>query len=271
MKSSLLTCTGLDVRYTGRHVFHAVKQVSFEVREGETFGLIGGSGCGKSTILRVLAGLEDQWTGTIVLDGQERRNGRSTRKGFARIAQMVFQDPYGSLHPKHTIDRTLREPLDYHGFDNVSSRVADVLTQVGLDARFRYRYAHQLSGGQRQRVAIARALIMRPKLLLLDEPTSALDASVQAEILNLLTELKRELGTSYLFVSHDIGVISHLCDRVAVMDRGQIVEQLDELQLVSGGIHPVTRALFGSPVGENEVANKSPGTAQFTSNNLGVA
>jgi len=263
----ILTCSELGVRFTGRRDFHAVKNVSFELFEGETFGLIGGSGCGKSTILRVLAGLEDSWTGSIDLDGHKRRDGARTAKGYARVAQMVFQDPYGSLHPRHTIDRTLREPLEYHRFDGVSSRVTDVLTKVGLDSRFRYRYPHQLSGGQRQRIAIARALLMEPKVLLLDEPTSALDASVQAEILNLLIDLKKQYGTSYLFVSHDIGVISHLCDRVAVMERGEIVEQLDEQKLISGGVHPMTRALFASTTGlslsPDSPSRSPPQSAQF--------
>ncbi|CAM3379149.1 ABC transporter ATP-binding protein [Burkholderia ubonensis] len=244
----LLRCTGLSVRYhTRRGAFDAVADVSFDVARGETFGLIGGSGCGKSTILRVLAGLEDAWRGELDVDGAVRRDGEPPGRGHARAVQMVFQDPYGSLHPKHTIDRTLAEPLRHHGFDRINERVGRVLELVGLGARFRYRYPHQLSGGQRQRVAIARALVLEPRLVLLDEPTSALDASVQAEILNLLAALKREFDIGYLFVSHDIGVVSHLCDRVAVMERGRIVEQLDRAGLSAGGSHPAARALFGAP------------------------
>jgi peptide/nickel transport system ATP-binding protein len=158
---------------------------------------------------------------------------------------MVFQDPYGSLHPRHTVDRILSEPLQVHGIPDVAGRVLEVLEQVGLDRRFRFRYPHQLSGGQRQRVAIARALLRQPQLLLLDEPTSALDASVQAEILNLLGDLKRTLGTTYLLVSHDLGVISHMCDRVAVMRQGSLVETLSETQLqASSCTHPYTAELF---------------------------
>ena len=152
-----------------------------------------------------MSGLDAQWRGTVTLGGETRRDGQGSTAAYSSQIQMVFQDPYGSLHPRHTVDRTLSEPLKVHGFANVEQRVLEVLEQVGLDRRFRFRYPHQLSGGQRQRVAIARALLRDPKLVLLDEPTSALDASVQAEILNLLADLKRELGTTYLLVSHDLG------------------------------------------------------------------
>lgn len=246
MGDALLTVENLDVFYTRRRQhFQAVRQVSFEVKAGETFGLIGGSGCGKSTILLVLSGLDGHWTGRVSLGGETRQDGTRPSAGYTGQVQMVFQDPYGSLHPRHTIDRTLSEPLKVHGYEGIEGRVLEVLEQVGLDRRFRFRYPHQLSGGQRQRVAIARALLRQPKLLLLDEPTSALDASVQAEILNLLADLKRQLGTTYLLVSHDLGVISHLCDRVAVMQQGAIVETLSEAQLGrSECSHPYTAELL---------------------------
>ena len=246
MESALLSVVGLDVTYTrGQRSYHAVRDLSFEVRGGETFGLIGGSGCGKSTVLKVLAGLVAMWRGSITLDGQRREGGQRATAAYSEPIQMVFQDPYGSLHPKHTVDRTLSEPLRVHGVMEVETRVLEVLEQVGLDRRFRFRYSHQLSGGQRQRVAIARALLRQPKLLLLDEPTSALDASVQAEILNLLTELKRRLGTTYLLVTHDLGVIGHLCDRVAVMREGRIVETLSDAALRDSDVkHPYTLELF---------------------------
>jgi peptide/nickel transport system ATP-binding protein len=246
MDGSLLTVEGLDVFYTrNRQHFHAVRNVAFEVAAGETFGLIGGSGCGKSTILRVLAGLDGQWTGRLNLGGALRCEGERASVAYSSQVQMVFQDPYGSLHPKHTVDRTLSDPLKVHGFSDTEQRVLEVLEQVGLDRRFRFRYPHQLSGGQRQRVAIARSLVRQPKLLLLDEPTSALDASVQAEILNLLVDLKDQLGTTFLLVSHDLGVISHMCDRVAVMQHGCIVETLSEADLgKSLTHHPYSAELF---------------------------
>ncbi|HWQ08698.1 MAG TPA: ABC transporter ATP-binding protein [Holophaga sp.] len=246
MDRALLSVEGLDVFYTrNRQSFHAVREVDFEVGAGETFGLIGGSGCGKSTILRILAGLDGTWTGKVTLGDVERRDGERASSAYAGQVQMVFQDPYGSLHPKHTVDRTLSEPLKVHGCGDIETRVLEVLEQVGLDRRFRFRYPHQLSGGQRQRVAIARALVRQPRLLLLDEPTSALDASVQAEILNLLVDLKTQLGATYLIVSHDLGVISHMCDRVAVMQQGCIVEMLSEEDLVrSAPRHPYSAELF---------------------------
>ena len=144
---------------------------------------------------------------------------------------MVFQDPYGSLHPKHTVDRTLNDPLAIHKLDRREYRIGKALDEVGLDESFRFRYPHQLSGGQRQRIAIARALILQPKILLLDEPTSALDASIQAEVLNLLDRLKAERGLTYLMVSHDLAVVSHMCDRLLVMQFGRSVELLDKSSL----------------------------------------
>jgi len=250
MDQALLTVEALDVHYTrGRHRFHAVRGVDFAVAAGETFGLIGGSGCGKSTILRVLSGLDGHWTGQLSLGGALRRDGERASAAYASQVQMVFQDPYGSLHPKHTVDRTLSEPLRVHRAGDIERRVLEVLEQVGLDRRFRFRYPHQLSGGQRQRVAIARSLIRQPRLLLLDEPTSALDASVQAEILNLLVELKVRLGTTYLLVSHDLGVISHMCDRVAVMQQGSLVETLSEADLAQAVTrHPYSAELFRNSI-----------------------
>ena len=165
-------------------------------------------------------------------------------KEHFRKVQMVFQDPYGSLHPRHTIDTALREPLIIHGVRDKDDRINEILLKVGLNDSFRYRYPHQLSGGQRQRVAIARALILEPRVLLLDEPTSALDVSVQAEILNLLTDLREREKLTYLMVTHDLGVVTHLCDRVAVMQQGKIVELLDSRCLSQDlAVHDYTRML----------------------------
>ncbi|HGM5493305.1 TPA: ABC transporter ATP-binding protein [Serratia fonticola] len=212
----------------------AVESVSFGVEAGETFSLIGASGCGKSTVLRVLAGLQREWRGEIRLLGQTLQPQQRFTGQLRRDVQMVFQDPYASLHPQHQIARTLGEPLKIHGEKHIPARIDEALRQVGLNAAMAQRYPHQLSGGQRQRVAIARALLLRPKLLLLDEPTSALDMSVQAEILNLLNHLKRQHGMTYLLVSHDGDVIAHMSERAALMASGHIVQHYDRAALQAG-------------------------------------
>jgi peptide/nickel transport system ATP-binding protein len=237
---------GVDVFYgRGRERFQAVRDAGISVAPRETFGLVGGSGSGKSTLLRVLAGLWFNWTGQVTVGPMALQPGRRAPLSFHRRVQMVFQDPYGSLNPRHTVDRILTEGLKLHGFPNVDTRVVQVLDQVGLGRTFRFRYPHELSGGQRQRIAIARALALEPEILLLDEPTSALDASVQAEILNLLLAIRQARPVTCVFVSHDLSVIAHLCDRLAVMQRGRIVEQLTGDELVAGRVHhPYTRQLL---------------------------
>ena len=221
---------------------HAVRGATFSVASGESFGLVGESGSGKSTVLRAICGLTPDWTGEIALNGMERR---LMGKSFYKMVQMVFQDPYGSLHPRHTVDRILAEPIAIHKLNNSEHRIEKALDAVGLGPSFRFRYPHQLSGGQRQRVAIARALILEPRILLLDEPTSALDVSVQAEVLNLLKTLRQELGLTYILVSHDLGVVSHMCDRLAVMQHGRIVEEMTAQALAAGTpSHPYTRQLL---------------------------
>jgi peptide/nickel transport system ATP-binding protein len=210
-------------RAKGREV-RAVEGVSLTVGERESYGLVGESGSGKSTILRAICGMVPVTGGSIRIGSQPLRMPRGP--GFSRQVQMVFQDPYASLHPRHTIDRTLSEPLAIHGIGGSDAKVVKALTDVGLPTSFRFRYPHQLSGGQRQRVAIARALMLEPSILLLDEPTSALDASVQAEVLNLLARLRDERGLTFLMVSHDLAVIDHMCDRVLVMQHGKAVEEL---------------------------------------------
>ncbi len=216
----------------GDSAIHAVRDASFDVGQGDSYGIVGESGSGKSTILRALAGLVDNWSGEMLVDGQALTNkrGKSSRK----LMQMVFQDPYGSLHPRRTVNDTLAEPLTIHRFGEIENRVINALQEVGLGKEFRFRFPHQLSGGQRQRIAIARALILEPRVVLLDEPTSALDVSVQAEILNLLVRLRADHGLTYLMVSHDLAVVGHLCQRIAVMNRGSIIEEMTDKQMRKG-------------------------------------
>ena len=226
----------------------AVKGVSFQLAANESFGIVGESGSGKSTVLRAICGLAPVEAGQILLDGEPVPTPRG--RAFARRVQMVFQDPYGSLHPRHTIDRVLAEPLAIHGFADQQERVIRALHNVGLGPAFRFRYPHQLSGGQRQRVAIARALILEPEILLLDEPTSALDASVQAEVLNLLARLRAESGLTYVLVSHDLAVVDHMCERLIVMRDGLALEELDTGALAARAVATdYTRALLAASEG----------------------
>jgi len=231
----MLQVNGLNIVFGhGAQRNHAVQDVSFGVDLGQSFGIVGESGSGKSTVLNCISGLLTSWTGTIVVNGSEVRRKRDI--SFYRRVQLVFQDPYGSLHPRHTIDRTLKEPIAIHRLGDANRRVEQALAEVGLGPKFRFRYPHQLSGGQRQRVAIARALILEPELLLLDEPTSALDVSIQAEVLNLLQKIREERNLTYLLVSHDLAVVSHMCDRICVMNRGAMVETIDSRQLQEGNL-----------------------------------
>ena len=223
---TMLTVENLCVWFGGgRDRVDAVRQASFHVERGASFGLVGESGSGKSTILRAIMGLAPNWAGAISVDDQPVTKKR--KKAFYKTVQMVFQDPYASLHPRHSVDQVLGETLHLHGFRDIDARVVKLLDDVGLGGKFRFRYPHQLSGGQRQRVAIARALAPEPSILLLDEPTSALDVSVQAEILNLLTDLSSEQKLTYVVVSHDLSVVGHMCEQLAVMKDGKIVEIMD--------------------------------------------
>lgn len=222
--------------------FKAVKNVSLGVSSGEIYGLVGESGCGKSTLLRAIAGALP-FSGSLLLNGEPLTSKR--QRSQRKLMQMVFQDPYGSLHPAHTVDQILAEALAIGGVAVSEDRIAAALESVGLNRRHRFRFPHQLSGGQRQRVGIARALIVEPKVLLLDEPTSALDVSIQAEILNLLKRLRNDLGLTMLLVSHDLGVIAHMCDRVSVMYRGEFVETTTADHLRTGAVeHAYTRMLL---------------------------
>ncbi|EFH09450.1 ABC transporter ATP-binding protein [Pseudoroseomonas cervicalis] len=236
----MIEIENLNVHFGANHV---VRDVSFRVEAGETFGLVGESGSGKSTVLRTIAGLNGGWDGGMAVAGKPL--GPKRDRAFFKTVQMVFQDPYGSLHPRQTVDRILSEPLEVHGIPDAEQRITRALEEVALPRTARFRYPHQLSGGQRQRVAIARALIADPSVLLLDEPTSALDVSVQAEVLNLLADLRQARQLTCILVSHNLAVIAHLCERLAVMQGGRIVETLTEGQLREGDAHhPHTRDLI---------------------------
>ena len=235
----------------GASAVQAVRDVSFRVAEGEAFGLVGESGTGKSTVLRALVGLVEDWEGRMAVAGVPL--GRRRDRAFYKRVQMVFQDPYGSLHPRHTVDRILAEPIAIHGLGaggDDGRRIERALADVGLGPAFRFRYPHQLSGGQRQRVAIARALVLEPRILLLDEPTSSLDVSVQAEILNLLTRLRREHELTVVLVSHNLAVVAHMCERLAVMNAGRVVEEMTVERLRAGQpTEPYTRQLLQASLG----------------------
>jgi peptide/nickel transport system ATP-binding protein len=246
---------GLDVQNL-RVVFDgfvAVDGVSFRVEAGSSFGVVGESGSGKSTVLRAICGLAPRAAGTVQLTSSSLSASNLPEPGskaFRRQVQMVFQDPYGSLHPRQTVDRLLAEPLAIHGLVDAEARIEKALDEVGLGPGFRFRYPHQLSGGQRQRVAIARALILEPQVLLLDEPTSALDASVQAEVLNLLEALQKQRALTFVMVSHDLAVVTHLCDRLLVMQRGRRVEEVASSDLAAQQVQAdYTRQLMRASVG----------------------
>lgn len=224
---TMIDIQNLDVTFGG--TVRAVRGVSFRVERGESYGIVGESGSGKSTVLRAICGLAPVSKGRIEIGGAALKSPRPP--AFYRQVQMVFQDPYASLHPRHTIDRVLSEPLAIHGFSDREARISRALEEVGLGGAFRFRFPHQLSGGQRQRVAVARALTLEPEILLLDEPTSALDASIQAEVLNLLDRLRQERGLTYVMVSHDLAVVAHMCDRLLVMSQGQAIEELSREDL----------------------------------------
>jgi len=250
----MIEVRNLQVRFgEGDLAVDAVSDVAFRIEEGQAYGLVGESGSGKSTVLRAICGLLSNWQGEVIIAGAAQTRARTPE--FHKTVQMVFQDPYGSLHPRHTVDRILSEPLAIHKLAALESRVLAALDSVGLSKRFRFRYPHQLSGGQRQRVAIARALILEPRVLLLDEPTSALDVSIQAEVLNLLMTLRREHRLTYLLVSHNLAVVAHVCDRLAVMQNGRIVEQLTSSVLARGEPeNPYTRQLLTASRGYDRAA-----------------
>ncbi|MEO3475324.1 oligopeptide/dipeptide ABC transporter ATP-binding protein [Roseomonas sp. CAU 1739] len=248
---SLLSVDNLHTRYLSRgRTVTAVDGVSLAVAAGETVGLVGESGCGKSTLGKTILRLVDPAEGSIRIAGQEIATlGQRALAPLRRNMQMVFQDPYGSLNPRQTVGTLLETPLNVHGMGSRRERreqVLDILARVGLPPDAAARYPHEFSGGQRQRIGIARALVLKPQLVICDEPVSALDLSIQAQILNLLVALKRDLGLSYLFISHDLSVVRYFADRVLVMYLGRIVESADHATLWRDPRHPYTRALLSA-------------------------
>jgi ABC-type oligopeptide transport system ATPase subunit len=236
-------------RGVGQEPVHAVDGVDFDVRRGETFGLVGESGCGKSTTARMICRLEDPSSGAIRFEGHDVATlKRKALQPFRRDVQMVFQDPYSSLNPRHTVGGAIGEPLLVHGIAKDAKarqkRVQELMDLVGLNPEHYNRLPHEFSGGQRQRIGIARALALEPKLLIADEPVSALDVSIQAQVLNLLRRLQRDLGLSLLFIAHDLSVVRYMCDRVAVMYAGRILELADSDTLYRDPQHDYTKALL---------------------------
>ena len=248
----------LEIRNLAKH-FHsrdrkslvrAVDGVSLTVERGKTLGIVGESGCGKSTLARLIVRLIEATAGEVMLEGEnvltlDARRMRARRRDL----QMVFQDPYASLDPRMTVGQIVAEPLEIHAVGTARDRrekVAELLRLVGLDPRAGSRYPHEFSGGQRQRIGIARAIALEPKLLVLDEPVSALDLSIQSQVLNLLMDLKSRLGLSYIFISHDLSVVEHVSDEIAVMYLGKVVERGPAVQLLTAPLHPYTRALISA-------------------------
>jgi peptide/nickel transport system ATP-binding protein len=233
----------------GRQILHAVDGVSFEIARGETLALVGESGCGKSTVARLLVGLYAPSRGTVQFFGRDLREmNTAAGRGLRQKLQMIFQDPYASLNPRWRVADIVAEPLRAHGLladrRAIDARVDELLTQVRLAPADKEKFPHQFSGGQRQRISIARALATHPEFLVCDEPTSALDVSVQAQVLNLMKDLQRELGLTYLFISHNLAVVHHISDRVGVMYLGRIVELAPKRTLFARPSHPYTRMLL---------------------------
>lgn len=239
----------------------AVDGLNFDIYRGETLGLVGESGCGKSTTGRTILQLHRATTGEVLYEGTDlvQLSGNKLRE-MRREVQIIFQDPYASLNPRMTIERIVSEPLLVHGIGTEKERrqrVGELLELVGLNPYYADRYPHEFSGGQRQRIGIARALALDPTFIVADEPISALDVSIQAQVVNLMQELQRELGLTYLFIAHDLSMVRHICDRVAVMYLGRIVELAESEELYTNPLHPYTQALLSAvPVPDPEVEEK---------------
>lgn len=233
-----------------KNVVKAVDDVSFKVYKGETYGIVGESGCGKSTTGRALLRLIEPTEGSAIYEGKDlfTLKGKDRMKAYQDL-QMVFQDPYSSLNPRQRIGHILEEPLKIHKIGTSKERteiVMDILGKVGMRIDHYYRYPHELSGGQRQRIGLARAIVVNPKLIIADEPVSALDVSIQSQVLNLLHELQRDMGLTYVFIAHDISVVRHISDRIGVMYLGKIIEEAPTDELMENPKHPYTQALLSS-------------------------
>ena len=236
----------------------AVDDVSFQIKRGEAFGLVGESGCGKSTIGKMLVGLLSPTSGSIKFEGRELTTmGKKERRALCTDIQLIFQDPYASLNPRMTIGNIIAEPIRTNNIlpaDQVDARVDELLELVGLPHTMRNRYPHEFSGGQRQRVGIARAFALKPKLIICDEPVSALDVSIQAQVLNLLNDLQKETGTAYLFIAHDLSVVQHISDNIGVMYLGHMMEYADWQKLYDEPYHPYTQSLLSAvPVPDPDI------------------
>ena len=256
----LLEVKGLKKYFkVGKGTLKAVDDVSFYIRPGETLGVVGESGCGKTTCGRTVLGLYDRTDGEVLYRGKDVHKLKGEeRKQFTKHAQIIFQDPYASLDPRMTIGDIIGEPLDIQlklPTKERMERVLKTMERVGLNTRYVNRYPHEFSGGQRQRIGIARAIVLGPKLMVCDEPVSALDVSVQAQVLNLLMDLQKEMGMAYIFISHDLSVIKHISDRIGVMYLGHLVEEGPADQVYEHPIHPYTKALLSAiPIPDPDVA-----------------
>ena len=237
--------------FSPKQIVKAVDDVSFYVGEGETYGLVGESGCGKSTLGRTLVKIYPATGGKILYKGQDiARLGKEEEKHFRKEVQMIFQDPYASLNPRMTVGEIIKEPMEIHGILDSSrdreDRAAELLKTVGLKPDHIRRYPHEFSGGQRQRISIARTLALNPRFIICDEPISALDVSIQAQILNLMQDLQEQMGLTYIFITHDLSVVNHFANDIAVMYLGQLIEKAPSVTLFDNPVHPYTKALLSA-------------------------